>query len=95
MIETHRKSDVSPPTMGEVARLILEAQAAGEPIALSINGQGKLPVCDPQSIQQLYELVEQLETVEALRQSRRAVEAGAKTFSLDEVCQELQTKYGV
>ncbi len=95
MINGDRKLDQYPPTMGELARLILQAHVAGEPISLSINGKGQLPVSDHQSIQQLYDLVEQIETVEALRQSIRSVDEGGKTYSLEEVAQELKAKHGV
>ena len=51
MNNAESKSDHYPPTMGELARLILQAQAAGEPTALSINGKGRLSIADPYSIQ--------------------------------------------
>ena len=90
-----RRSDRYPPTMGDLARLILEAQAAGEPITLSINGRGKLPVADPRSAQQLYELVEQLEAVEALRQGLHALEGGQPTHGLEAVFREARAKHGI
>ncbi len=95
MIDTDRKSDVYPPTVGEVARLSLQTQAAGEPIALSVNGRGSVPIADPRSIQRLVEFVEELETLENLRQSIRSVEEGAKTYSLEEIARDLKAQHGV
>ncbi len=95
IIDIDRKSDSYPPTMGEIARLVLELQAAGRPIMLSINGRGKLPVTDHQSIQQFFEFGDQLETLEALKEGVRYFEKGGKRHSLEDVCRELREKHVV
>jgi len=95
MLDADRTSDSCPPTLGDLARLVLELQTAGQPITLSINGRGKLPVTDHQSIQQLFEFVDQLETIEALKEGVRYFEEGGKGHSLEDVCRELREKHGV
>ena len=90
-----RKNDPYPPTMGELARLILEAQVAGEPIVLSINGRGALPVTDAGSIDELHALVDHLESIEVLRGRLAATAANDSGHDLAEICQELRASHGL
>ena len=85
MIDADRKLDSYPPTMGEMARLVLELKKAGEPITLSINGRGKLAIADDLSIQQLFEFVDQIETVEVLKERIARLERGEKGLSLEQI----------
>lgn len=94
MIDVDRKSDPYPPTMGEMARAILESRAAGEPVSLSINGRGNLAVGDEASILELFELVDRLETIAVLNERIGRVERGEKGLSLEEVRAELNRRYG-
>lgn len=94
MIDIDRKSDPYPPTMGAMARLVLELQAAGEPITLSINGRGQLPIADAESIGQLFDFVDQMESIEALRPRIERLNRGETGLTLEEVKQELNRRHG-
>ncbi len=94
MIDIDRKFDPYPPTMGEMARLVLELKAAGEPISLSINGRGKLAVGSDATVRQLFELVDQLETIAVLNDRLQASEGGEQGISLEEFKLEMHQKYG-
>jgi len=93
LIDIDRKSDPYPPTMGEMARLVLELRTAGEPITLAISGRGKLLIEDDESIQQLLEFVDQMETVAVLRERIARVERGERGLSLEQVREEFQRRY--
>ncbi len=94
MIDIDRKSDPYPPTMGAMARLVLELRAAGEPISISINGRGLLPITDEESIRRLFDFVDEMESVEALRPRIERLDRGEKSLSLEEEKQELNRRHG-
>ncbi len=95
MIDIDRKSDPYPPTMGAMARLVLELRAAGEPISISINGRGSLSVASEATVRQLFEFVDQLETIAVLNERLQAAETGGTSISLDEFQREMHQKYGI
>ena len=94
MIDVDRKREPYPPTLGVMTRLVLELREAGEPIVLEINGRGQLPIRDEASIQQLLEFVDQMETVEVLRERIDRLERGERVLSLEEVKAELNRRHG-
>jgi prevent-host-death family protein len=76
------------------AEFIDQIKATGQPLVLTVNGKAELVVQDAASYQDLLELKERMETVEALRKSLESVHNG-RTRPLEEVFEELRQKYEV
>ena len=76
------------------ADFIEQIKETKQPLVLTINGKAELVVQDAVSYQELMELKERMETVEALRKSLESVHNG-RTRSLEEVFEELRQKYEV
>jgi prevent-host-death family protein len=64
------------------------------PLVLTINGKPELVVQDAASYQELLELKERMETVEALRKGLDSVQNG-RTKPLEEVFEDIRQKYEV
>ncbi len=87
--------DQAPPTMGKILYLLDRLKAAGEPITLSINGRGNLPIRDDGAFQLLFTLIERLEVTEMLRERLADLDAGAPTFSMEEAKEMIRAKHGL
>ena len=53
-----------------------QLKETGKPVVLTINGKAELVVQDAASYQRLFDLAEQLETVQAVKESLAAVDRG-------------------
>lgn len=62
----------------------------GQPIVLTVNGKDELVVQDVESYQKLLELVERLETIEAVKVGLEEMNAG-KGEPVDEAFKEIMT----
>jgi hypothetical protein len=76
------------------ARYVDEAHVAGRSIELRIDGRPPLTVDDPHARRLLWQLVERLETLEAVREGLEQVRQG-RTAPLDEVDRNLRKKHGI
>jgi hypothetical protein len=76
------------------ARYVDEAHVAGRSIELRIDGRPPLTVDDPRSRRLLWQLVERLETLEAVREGLEQVRQG-RTAPLDAVDRNLRKKHGI
>jgi len=76
------------------ARYVDEAAEAGRPITLWIDDREPLVIRDEASYQKLWELVDALETDEALREALEQVERG-ETVLLEELDRRMRKKHGI
>jgi hypothetical protein len=95
MLDLDRDSDQAPPGVGQITYLLWQLKRAGDPITLSINGKGNLRIEDDASYQKLLEIVDWLERVEMLRERLTEPEGGENWFTLDELKEQVQNKYGI
>ncbi len=58
------------------ADFLKQLKRSGKPVVLTINGKAELVVQDAASYQQLLEITERLETIEALRPAIEEMKAG-------------------
>ena len=86
--------DLGPPILNNMVGLLRKLKAAGTPITLSINGQGKLEVTDDESFRLAIDLIDRLETIEDIKEGIRYFEEGGKGFTLEEIQEEIHRKYG-
>ena len=75
MLDLDQIIDQAPPTTGKIMYLLDRLKATGEPITLSINGRGNLPISDDGAFQLLFDLVERLEVTEMLRERLAELDA--------------------
>jgi hypothetical protein len=71
----HDKNSERPAAEG-AAQLLRKLRESRQAVVLSINGQVELAVKDPTSYQQLLELVDRLESIEAIRAGLKEVAEG-------------------
>ena len=95
MLDLDRIIEEAPPTTGKILHLLESLMAAGEPITLSINGRGNLPVRDEGAFQILFTLIERLELTELLRERLADLDAGSPTYSMEEVKEMIRAKHGI
>jgi prevent-host-death family protein len=74
-------------------KFLEQLEKTGEPVVLTINGRAKLVVQDAKSYQRMLELLEQAETIEAIREGLESVRQG-KTMSLDQFDRKIRKKFG-
>jgi PHD/YefM family antitoxin component YafN of YafNO toxin-antitoxin module len=73
-------------------RFLEQLRETGEPVVLTINGKAELVVQDAKSYQRLLELVERIETIEAIRQGMKEFDVG-KGISLEEARERVREKF--
>ena len=71
-----------------------QLKETGKPVVLTINGKAELVVQDAGSYQKLLELVDRLETIEAVREGMKEIEEG-KGISLEEAKEQARAKHGI
>ena len=76
------------------AEYVEQLKQTGHPLVLTVNGKAELVVQDAATYQELLELKDRLETVEALRKSLESVQNG-RTRPVEEVFEELRQKYEI
>ncbi len=95
MLDLDQIIEQAPTGTGKMIHLLECLMAAGEPITVSINGQGNLPIRDDGAFQLLFTLIDRLEVTEMLRERLAELDAGAPTYSLDEVKAMIGAKHGL
>ncbi|GAA6621229.1 type II toxin-antitoxin system Phd/YefM family antitoxin [Scytonema sp. NUACC26] len=70
------------------AEFMDQLRKTGKPVVLTVNGKAELVVQDVESYQKLLELVERLETIEAIKVALQEMKEG-KGEPVDEVFREI------
>jgi len=73
-VNSRAKFDPAPDVQPNPVKLVRKLQETGQPAVLTINGEVKLVVQDATSYQMLLELVDRLDTIEAIREGIASIE---------------------
>ena len=76
------------------AQYVDRKEREGRPITLRIDDRPPLVVEDERAYQMLWELIDRIETIEAVREGLREVEEG-RTIPLEELDRRLKRKHGI
>jgi PHD/YefM family antitoxin component YafN of YafNO toxin-antitoxin module len=76
------------------AQYVDRMEREGRPITLRVDDRPPLTIVDERAYQMLWELIDRIETIEAVRQGLRQVEEG-RTLPLDELDRRLRKKHGI
>ena len=76
------------------ARYVDEANLAGRSLTLRIDDCPPLEIADPRARRLLWQLVEHIETVEAVQEGLEQVRQG-RTIPLEELDRDLRKKHGI
>jgi hypothetical protein len=95
MQEIDQIIEQAPPGTGKFMHLLECLKSYGEPVTLSINGRGNLPIRDDGAYQMLFSLVERLEVTEMLRERLAELDAECPTFSAEEAKEMIRAKNGI
>ena len=76
------------------AHYVDRMEREGRPITLRIDERPPLVFEDARAYQMLWELVDRIETIEAVREGLKQIEE-SRTISLDEVDRRLRRKHGL
>ena len=91
-VKPDRPRSAKPAT--STARHVDEANVAGRQMTLRIDDRPPLTVADPRARRLLWQLVEHIETLEAVREGLEQVRQG-RTMSLEELDLGLSKKHGL
>jgi hypothetical protein len=94
VLETSQEKQARPGVKSDTLTFLRELKEAGVPVILTINGEAELVVADATSYQLLLELVDRLETIEAIREGIASVDRG-EGLPVEEVFEEIQRKHGI
>jgi prevent-host-death family protein len=70
---------------------VKKIKKSGNPLVLTVNGKAELVVQDAESYQRMMEILDQAETIEAVREGLEAVRQG-RTMSLEDFDKEMRKK---
>jgi PHD/YefM family antitoxin component YafN of YafNO toxin-antitoxin module len=76
------------------AQYVDRMEHAGQPVTLRIDDRPSLVIKDARAYRLLWELVDRVETIEAVREGLEQVEAG-RTLPLEELDRRLRKKHGI
>jgi len=93
MIDISRDVDSLSEFKRNTAEFIKRLEATGAPVLLTVNGKPRLVVQDAASYQRIRELLDQAETIEAIRQGLEDVARG-RTVSLPEFERRMRKQIG-
>jgi len=93
MIDISRDVDSLSEFKRNTAEFIKRLEETGAPVLLTVNGKAKLVVQDAASYQRIRELLDQAETIEAIRQGLEDVARG-RTVSLPEFERRMRKQIG-
>lgn len=85
----HNEESIEFPPLKGAVGLLVEMKEAGEPIVISINGKARLTIQDKESYQKLLDLVDRVETIEAVKVALEEMESG-QGRPLEEVMEEIR-----
>jgi hypothetical protein len=92
MLEVSRDSDPASSAKRTTVEFVRHLKKIGQPVVLTINGTAELVVQDATSFQMLLELVDRLDTIEAIREGIASVDRG-EGRPAEEVLEEMRQKY--
>lgn len=90
MIEANPEIRSLPRSRQNATELLQRLEKSGEPIVLTINGKAELVVQDAESYRKLLDLVDRLETLDALREGAADMDAG-RTYTTAQIREALRT----
>ncbi len=93
MIDISRDVDSLSEFKRNTAEFIKRLEETGAPVLLTVNGKPRLVVQDAVSYQRIRELLDQAETIEAIRQGLEDVARG-RTVSLPEFERRMRKQIG-
>jgi prevent-host-death family protein len=70
---------------------VKKIKKSGTPLVLTVNGKAEIVVQDAESYQRMLEVLDRVETIEAVREGLESVRQG-RTMSLDEFDKEMRKK---
>ena len=76
------------------AQYVDRMEREGRPITLRVDDRPALTINDERAYQMLWELVDRIETIEAVREGLRQVEEG-RTLPIEELDRRLRKKHGL
>jgi predicted transcriptional regulator len=76
------------------AQYLDRMEQEGRPVTLRIDDRPPLVIKDARAYQLLWELVDRIETIEAVREGLQQIEQG-RTLPLEEVDRRLRNKHGI
>jgi len=76
------------------AEYVDRMEREGRPITLRVDDRPALTINDERAYQMLWELVDRIETIEAVREGLRQVEEG-RTLPIEELDRRLRKKHGL
>ena len=76
------------------AEYVDRMEREGRPITLRVDDRPALTINDERAYQMLWELVDRIETIEAVREGLRQVEEG-RTLPIEELDRRLRKKHGI
>jgi PHD/YefM family antitoxin component YafN of YafNO toxin-antitoxin module len=88
--EPSAASDLQQSTIG----MLHQVHEAGQPVVLGVNNQTEFIIQDGTSFRMLIELVDRLETIEAVREGMRSIERG-EGQPAEEAFAELRRKHDI
>ena len=94
MLEVKKERVAAAPSEPTTAHYVDRMQREGRPITLSVDDRPPLAVKDERAYQLLWELVDRIETIEAVRESLKDLEEG-RTLPLATVVRRLRKKHGI
>lgn len=76
------------------AHYVDRLEREGQPVTLRVDDRPPLVIKDARAYQLLWELVDRIETIEAVREGLQQVEQG-RTLPLEELDRQLRKKHGI
>lgn len=70
---------------------VKKIKKSGNPLVLTVNGKAELVVQDAESYQRMLEMIDRVETIEAVQEGLESVRQG-RTMSLDEFDKAMRKK---
>lgn len=70
---------------------VKKIKKSGNPLVLTVNGKAELVVQDAESYQRMLEMLDRVETIEAVREGLESLSQG-RTMSLDDFDKEMRKK---
>jgi hypothetical protein len=94
MLKVKKDRAATAPGDPSTAQYVDRMEREGRPITLRVDDRPPLVLKDERAYQLLWELVDRLETIEAVRQGLKQVEEG-RTLPLEELDRRLRRKHGI
>ncbi len=93
MLKVKPNRATAPDPMG-TARYVDEANVAGRPLELRVDDRPPLTVADPRARRLLWQLVEHIETLEAVQEALEQVERG-EGVPFDEAMDRIRERFDI